>query len=322
MHLELISVHKEHLTRVKSKQNNTSAKKMHSHATKTHAQNNRYYGETLPFGSDSFTNSNLQYLSVELAVADYGVFMTAIKQDYNIPDAPVVVFGGSYGGILAAACRIHYPSVFDMALAASAPIPQTLNTVNATTFFKLVTEDYNAINKDCPMIVRKGFAKLLELANSNDYSTISSTFNVCTQLKDSDDITLLILWARNGLLTMAMADYPYSADFLGSLPAWPVNASCSLMASEYNSNGKDGTAAMIALAKGAGLYYNASESDTLTCFNLTNEFSFFFELFCMYIIMNVLQFRRKINTTKQLNKRKLDSLNVLIKLDVVWVQMP
>ena len=191
---------------------------------------------------------------------------------YSIPDAPVVVFGGSYGGILAAACRIHYPSIFDMALAASAPIPQTLNTVNATTFFKLVTADYNAINNECPVIVRKGFSQLISLAKSNDYSTISSVFNTCTKLKDSDDITLLELWARNGLLTMAMADYPYSANFLGSLPPYPVNVSCNLMISEYTSNGGDDKAAMIALAKGAGMYYNASMDDSLTCFNLTNEF--------------------------------------------------
>ena len=40
-----------------------------------------------------------------------------MKRAHSMPDATVIVFGGSYGGILAALCRIHYPDIFDMALA-------------------------------------------------------------------------------------------------------------------------------------------------------------------------------------------------------------
>ena len=32
----------------------------------------------------------------------------------------------------------------------------------------------------------------------------------------------------NGFLYMAMTDYPYSSSFLQPMPAWPVNASCSV----------------------------------------------------------------------------------------------
>merc|ERR1712228_839619 len=203
--------------------------------------------------------------TMENAVADYAEFMTAMKQQYELPGAKVVVFGGSYGGILAALCRIHYPAIFDMALAASAPIPQTLDSVNGTIFFRLVTEDYYNVDPKCPDLVRQGYQQMIDAAANNGYSKISETFSLCSPIKDQADLLYLEEWARNGLLTMAMVDYPYSADFIGKLPANPVNASCKLML-ENSDN------AMKALAVGAGLYYNASYDNTLKCFNITDEF--------------------------------------------------
>ena len=44
---------------------------------------------------------------------------------------------------------------------------------------------------------------------------------------------------------MAMADYPYPANFLGGLPAFPVNAACDKMTGDDNR--------MTALANAAGM---------------------------------------------------------------------
>ena len=62
-----------------------------------------------------------------------------------------------------------------------------------------------------------------------------------------------------------MVDYPYSADFLGDLPAWPVNKSCDILLENKNDE-------MVALAEAVGFYYNASYSNQLTCYNLTEEY--------------------------------------------------
>jgi len=75
----------------------------------------RYYGQSLPFGQDSFNPENIGYLSIEQALADYATLIPAIKNSINAPeDAIVVSFGGSYGGMLTTYFRTLYPNVVDM----------------------------------------------------------------------------------------------------------------------------------------------------------------------------------------------------------------
>ncbi len=60
----------------------------------------RYYGQSLPYGNNSFTKPYIQYLTSEQALADYAYLITDIKRAVSgAQDAPVVVFGGSYGSV-------------------------------------------------------------------------------------------------------------------------------------------------------------------------------------------------------------------------------
>ena len=93
----------------------------------------RYYGESMPYANQSFAGLknlgiwvtcefvyirkihlplNLGYLTVEQALADYAQFLTDFKeQTPGASNSPVVVFGGSYGGMLASWFRMKYPHV-------------------------------------------------------------------------------------------------------------------------------------------------------------------------------------------------------------------
>lgn len=69
----------------------------------------RYYGESLPFGKDTY--SHMEWLSSEQALADYATLLFDFKRRNKLEDAPVIGFGGSYGGMLATWARIKYPHV-------------------------------------------------------------------------------------------------------------------------------------------------------------------------------------------------------------------
>jgi lysosomal Pro-X carboxypeptidase len=100
----------------------------------------RYYGASLPFGNESFSGSNPQYLSVAQALADYTALITALQAQYHSDTSgrsPVIAFGGSYGGMLSAWWRLKYPQVVDGAIAGSAPILQFTNLTDPTVFASL-----------------------------------------------------------------------------------------------------------------------------------------------------------------------------------------
>ena len=52
---------------------------------------------------------NLQFLSVDQALADIAYFINFKKSQKNIQNAKVIVFGGSYAGNMAAWVRVKYP---------------------------------------------------------------------------------------------------------------------------------------------------------------------------------------------------------------------
>ena len=94
----------------------------------------RYYGDSFPFGTAnaSYANaSSLSLLTSEQAIADYAQLVDYMRNDPSFPlclgncsSVPVIAFGGSYGGMLAAWLRMKYPHAVGGAIAASAPIWQ------------------------------------------------------------------------------------------------------------------------------------------------------------------------------------------------------
>lgn len=54
----------------------------------------RYYGKSLPFGQDSFSIPEVGLLTVEQALADYAVLISALREALAATRCPVVVFGG------------------------------------------------------------------------------------------------------------------------------------------------------------------------------------------------------------------------------------
>ncbi|XP_077378038.1 dipeptidyl peptidase 2 isoform X2 [Festucalex cinctus] len=189
----------------------------------------RYYGKSLPFGNDSFNIPQIGLLTVEQAIADYSVMISVLKRQLSATDCPVIVFGGSYGGMLSVYMRIKYPNLVAGALAASAPILSTAGLGDLRQFFRDVTADFENISPQCRYAVNGAFDQLKELGELQDYSTIQSTFSLCQRPSSPQDIHQLNGLLRNAFTLMAMLDYPYSTHFMGNMPAYPVKVGCEIM---------------------------------------------------------------------------------------------
>ncbi|XP_078472102.1 dipeptidyl peptidase 2 [Lampetra planeri] len=222
----------------------------------------RYYGESLPFGKDSFRLDTIGLLTIEQALADFAVLLDSIKQNFGAQMSKVVSFGGSYGGMLSAYFRMHYPHLVDAALAASAPIPFVSGQGDPLQFFRDVTADFEKYNPKCPDIVRAGFIELKKLADKQEWAQIAQRMRLCQAPGSAADVRHMYGWARNTFTYLAMLDYPYAASFMGSLPANPVNVACDLLL-----NSKD---PLDGLTQAVALFYNTS--GTAKCLDPAAEF--------------------------------------------------
>ncbi|NXR06695.1 PCP carboxypeptidase, partial [Semnornis frantzii] len=185
----------------------------------------RYYGESLPFGNESFSDSkHLNYLTSEQALADFAVLIEYLKMTIaGARYSPVIAIGGSYGGMLAAWFRMKYPHVVVGALAASAPIWQFGDLVPCGRFFSVVTNNYKMGGMGCAESIRKSWNAINHLATTDaGLQWLSSTFRLCSPLKSLQDAAVLKNWLSETWINLAMVNYPYKADFLQPLPAWPV----------------------------------------------------------------------------------------------------
>jgi len=203
----------------------------------------RYYGESMPFGNESCTKDPLKvgYLSSSQALADYAQLITSIKG--TVPGAessPVIVFGGSYGGMLAAWFRTKFPHVVAGAIAASAPIAQFSSPCDA--FGRIVTSDFSAAapNNSCSDAIRASWGALDRVAarpNNTGVDWINQHFRLCPSslLAHPGDVALLKDYLTDLWTDLAMMDYPYPTTFLAPLPANPVAAACRAIAKLYST---------------------------------------------------------------------------------------
>ncbi|XP_029458074.1 lysosomal Pro-X carboxypeptidase [Rhinatrema bivittatum] len=226
----------------------------------------RYYGESLPFGDQSYSDSkHLNYLTSEQALADFAVLIRHLKG--SIPgaqDSPVIAIGGSYGGMLAAWFRMKYPDIVVGALAASAPIWQFEQIVPCNTFYGIVTNDFRKSGPGCAESILTSWEAINRLSSTDKgLFWLSTAFHLCSPLKTKEDARVLKAWLSETWVNLAMVDYPYAADFLQPLPAWPIQVVCKYL----QDPGLPDMELLKQIFQAANVYYNFS-GDT-QCLNIS-----------------------------------------------------
>lgn len=111
----------------------------------------RYYGKSMPFGNESLSSPKYSgYLTSEQALAD---FAKLLIDEINPKNRPVIAFGGSYGGMLAAWFRLKYPHLVRGAIASSAPVRQIKTECHR--FYTIVSYVFHYKQGDCSENIRR-----------------------------------------------------------------------------------------------------------------------------------------------------------------------
>ncbi|XP_022117650.1 lysosomal Pro-X carboxypeptidase [Pieris rapae] len=190
----------------------------------------RYYGTSMPFGNKSLDNENIGYLTAAQALADYADLIDFLQGESLHPRYPVIAFGGSYGGMLAAYFRIKYPHIITGAIAASAPVHMYPGMVPCDVFDRIVTSSFKVANAKCVENIKKSWPLIKKYAtNATSSEWLQKNWKLCDPIKDSKDVDILVEFLQSMYETLAMVNYPFPSDFLVSLPARPVRVVCQYL---------------------------------------------------------------------------------------------
>lgn len=219
----------------------------------------------MPYGSKEKAYKNaesLSYLTTEQALADFAVLLTDLKRNLSAEDSPVVLFGGSYGGMLAAWMRLKYPHIAIGALASSAPILQFEDIVPPETFYDIVSSDFRRESLSCFKAIKESWDALEDQGQGRDsLLQLSRKFRLC---RDLNSTTELSNWLDSAYSYLAMVDYPYPSDFMMPLPANPIKEVCRKIDSYPG-----GTDLLDRIFAGISIYYNYT--GTVNCFDLEDD---------------------------------------------------
>ncbi|XP_074301234.1 uncharacterized protein LOC141632602 [Silene latifolia] len=209
----------------------------------------RFYGQSVPLGSidaammDPYVRG---CLTSHQALADAASVIRRLKSDWSLQHSPVIAFGASYSGMLAAWFRIKYPHVVDGALASSAPVLDSEDIAPENEYCTIVSRDFKNINKKCHDTIAGSWKLIDEVAAQPDgLDQLSHIFSLCGPLFTATELKKYLAQVYN-----------YAAQYNGRFGQIPQLCSIISEASEYN------------ILKGIGdaiLHYSEDES----CNNIT-----------------------------------------------------
>ena len=225
----------------------------------------RYFGESLPFGNDSYTRDNIRFLRVEQTLRDYVTIIQHVQETMKLSALDgVVVFGGSYGGFLSYLMRVHYPTVVNGSIATAAATC-SYGDVPDDTWYSLVSDTYQhyevVVGDDvlhCGEEVRLGFDHIYKcIFNNTCAASLKDQLNLCQSVASISDGFLLIYYAKYAFSAAVQFNYPYR--WLPFRVANPLFAICQPSLPIFRAR------------LGMELLYNASHTTPCFTFNYTSN---------------------------------------------------
>ncbi|KAE9405742.1 hypothetical protein BT96DRAFT_915948 [Gymnopus androsaceus JB14] len=174
----------------------------------------RYFGESLPFGNDSWTRDNIKYLTLDNVMDDAVEFVNWIKSNVTgAESSPVIVSSGSYGGFLTAIFRLNRPEAFFGGVASAAPTAMiSQNEQNNTArfnWYNWVSNVYSDRSAEAAAKIQGGFQALESRLKSNKNLTgLQQELGLCTAPTNSfNEVTLLAQFLATTFMLGAEFNY-------------------------------------------------------------------------------------------------------------------
>ncbi|TBU40389.1 serine carboxypeptidase S28-domain-containing protein [Dichomitus squalens] len=154
----------------------------------------RYFGQSLPFGNDSYTQENFKYLTLENVMQDAVNFIDFIKSNVTgASNSKAIVVGRSYGGTLSAIFRQNYPDVFYGAWAVSGPF---YAFGDSTEIGQEVQQTYLRQSYTAFSRIKEAFSDVKSLVASGDEPTLAKELSLCQapNVTDVADVVTFNYW--------------------------------------------------------------------------------------------------------------------------------
>ncbi|XP_023511789.1 lysosomal Pro-X carboxypeptidase-like [Cucurbita pepo subsp. pepo] len=216
----------------------------------------RYYGKSVPFGSrdEALRNaSTLGYFNSAQAIADYANILMHVKKELRANYSPVIVIGGSYGGMLASWFRLKYPHVALGALASSAPILYFDDITPQNGYYSVVTKDFREVSETCYETIKKSWSEMEAVAlQPNGLSFLDQQFKTCRRIAR-------YLELRDYLWSMYASAAQYNHP-----PGYPVTRICDAIDGAVNGTLGKIAAGVFAYRGNLSCYINEPRNETET----------------------------------------------------------
>jgi len=146
----------------------------------------RYYGQSQP--RPDLSTDNLQWLTSQQALADAAELILYVREKYKAYKSPIITFGCSYSGALAAFFRIKYPHITMGSVASSAPVEATLDFFE---YLDVVDKSLDFfVGPECDNAIRTATQTIQTMLQTpSGTSQLESKFKICKPLNGKKDVS-------------------------------------------------------------------------------------------------------------------------------------
>lgn len=139
--------------------------------------------------------------------------------------------------MLSAWMRLKYPHIVVGALASSAPVRQF--NVQCDIFNQILTSVFRvALDRPtCVDNIKKIWPVLQNFTSSESgRKFLNQEFKFCTPFNKTEDFDTFYDYLQDVFGNLAMANYPFEAEFLAPLPSYPVREFCGQIDKTFDKN--------------------------------------------------------------------------------------